>query len=383
MLIRQEAVTGDQSLKDLPKTSPLSSASLVLVFGSVKRFGDPKLAATLKARYPSAQVIGCTTAGEISNTGVYDDSLQITAIQWERTTMRVADIVVSDMQNSFQSGATLGATLKTENLRAVLVISDGLSVNGTELLHGFQSVLGDKVLIVGGMAGDGAQFTRTLQLYNDIVSNHLVIAIGLYGNNLVAVSGALGGWKPYGPPRKVTRSEKNVVYEIDGKPALPLYRMYIGEHYAKGLPGTGLKFPLAVVGEKRSVKTIRTLAATNPADNSLTFFGNIDEGETISLCQASHDNLVEGARGAAKTVLSSLLPEAMQTPALAICVSCVGRKLVMGEQISDEIYMVKDTLGPQAAVTGFYSNGELCPAKPDDASELHNQTMTIGYLTET
>ncbi|MDR2874322.1 MAG: FIST C-terminal domain-containing protein [Methylobacillus sp.] len=382
MLIRQEALNGDQSLKDLPKTSPLPSASLVLAFGSVKRFSESKLAATLKARYPSAQIIGCTTAGEISNTGVYDDTLQITAIQWERTTMRVTDIVVSDMRNSFQSGATLGSTLKTDNLRAVLVISDGLSVNGTELLRGFQSVLGTKLPIVGGMAGDGAQFTRTLQLYNDLVSDHLVIAIGLYGNNLVTASGALGGWKPYGPPRKVTRSEKNVVYEVDGKPALPLYRMYIGEHYAKGLPGTGLKFPLAVVGENRNVETVRTLAAINPADNSLTFFGNVAEGETIRLCQASHDRLVEGARGAAKMVSSALPPHALNTPALAICVSCVGRKLVMGEQVSDEIYMVKDTLGPQAAVTGFYSNGEFCPIAAEDSSELHNQTMTIGYLTE-
>ena len=383
MLIKQEAVTGKQALKDLPKASPLPSANLVLVFGSVKRFGEAKLAAGLKERYPSAQIIGCTTAGEISEEGVFDESLQITAVQWERTTMRVADMRVSDMKGSFQSGATLASSLKADNLRAVLVFSDGLSVNGTEVLKGFQSIIGTEIPIVGGMAGDNAAFTRTLLLHNDTVSDHLVIAIGLYGNHLVTASGALGGWKPYGPPRKVTRSDKNVVYEMDGKPALPLYRMYIGEHYAKGLPGTGLKFPFAIVGEGgRNVETVRTLLSIDPANNSLTFAGDVPEGETIRLCQTTHDRLVEGAGGAAKMVAESLPPQAINAPGLAICVSCVGRKLVMAEQIADEIRIVKDTLGGQAAITGFYSNGEFCPTSSADQSVLHNQTMTIGYLTE-
>lgn len=383
MLIKQEAITGKQSLKDLAKASPLPAAGLVLVFGSVKRFDEGKLASTLKERYPAAQIIGCTTAGEISADGVFDDSLQITAIQWEKSSMRVADMRVADMKSSFQTGASLGSTLKADNLRAVLVFSDGLSVNGTDILKGFQSVLGDEMPIVGGMAGDNAAFTRTLLLHNDKVTDNLVVAIGLYGDHLITASGALGGWKPYGPPRKVTRSDKNVVYEMDGKPALPLYRMYIGEHYAKGLPGTGLKFPFAIVGEKgRDVETVRTLLSIDAANNSLTFAGDVPEGETVRLCQTNHDRLVEGAGGAARMVSQSLPEQAMQFPGLAICVSCVGRKLVMAEQIADEIHIVKNTLGSQAAITGFYSNGEFCPGSSSDQSVLHNQTMTIGYLAE-
>ncbi len=383
MLIRQEAVTGKQALKDLPKASPLPSANLVLVFGSVKRFSETKLAASLKERYPAAQVIGCTTAGEINGQGVFDDSLQITAIQWEKTSMRVADMRVSDMKSSFQAGAALAHTLNTDKLRAVLVFSDGLSINGTDVLKGFQSILGTEIPIVGGMAGDNAAFVRTLLLHNDSVSDNLVIAVGLYGDHLITASGALGGWKPYGPPRKVTRSDKNVVYEMDGKPALPLYRMYIGEHYAKGLPGTGLKFPFAIVGESgREVETVRTLLSIDPASNSLTFAGDVPEGETVRLCQTTHDRLVEGAGGAAKMVATSLPPQASRFPGLAICVSCVGRKLVMAEQISDEVHIVKQMLGSQAAITGFYSNGEFCPGSNSDQSVLHNQTMTIGYIVE-
>ncbi|WP_020168106.1 MULTISPECIES: FIST signal transduction protein [Methylotenera] len=382
MLIRQESVDSKMALKDLPSASPLANANLVLVFGSVKRFNEGKLQSFLKSRYPTAQVIGCTTSGEISPNGVLDDSIQITAIQWEKTIQRVAQTKMSGMQSSFEAAAGLAKQLKSDNLRTVLVISDGLNVNGSELLKGFQSVLGD-IPIVGGLAGDGGAFVKTLQLFNDIVSDNLVIAVGLYGNALITASGALGGWKPYGPPRTVTKSEKNVVFEMDGKPALPLYRMYIGEAFSKGLPGTGLKFPLAVIEEgKRDVEKIRTLLAVDAKNNSLTFAGNVDEGETVRLCQTNHDRLVDGAGAAANLVMDGLSANKTNQTGLAICVSCVGRKGVMAELVGDEIKLVQQILGPQTSLTGFYSYGELAPRPNTTDSVLHNQTMTIGYLSE-
>ena len=382
MIIRQESVDSKTALKDLPGTSPLPSANLVLVFGSVKRFTEGKLQGFLKARYPTAQLVGCTTSGEISPSGVYDDSIQITAIQWEKTIQRVANIKMSGMQNSFEAAAGLAKQLKADSLRTILVISDGLNVNGSELLKGFQSVLGDTP-IVGGLAGDGGAFVKTLQLFNDTISDNQVIAVGLYGNALITSSGALGGWKPYGPPRKVTKSEKNVVFELDDKPALPLYRMYIGEAFSRGLPGTGLKFPLAVIEEgKREVEKIRTLLAVDNKNNSLTFAGNVEEGETVRLCQTNHDRLVEGAGNAANLVMDGLNTNKTNQPGLAVLVSCVGRKGVMAEQVGDEVKLVQQILGAQTSITGFYSYGELAPRPNTTDSVLHNQTMTIGYLSE-
>ncbi len=382
MLIRQESINSKLTLKDLPGTSPLPSANLVLVFGSVKRFSEGKLPSFLKSRYPSAQLVGCTTSGEISSAGVFDDSIQITAIQWEKTIQRVAQTKMSGMLNSFEAAASLAKQLKSDTLRTVLVISDGLNVNGSELLKGFQSVLGD-IPIVGGLAGDGGAFVKTLQLYNESISDNQVIAVGLYGNALITSSGALGGWKPYGPPRKVTKSEKNVVYEMDGKPALPLYRMYIGEAFSRGLPGTGLKFPLAVIEEgKRDVEKIRTLLAIDSKANSLTFAGNVEVGETVRLCQTNHDRLVEGAGHAAHLVMEGLSASKTNQAGLALLVSCVGRKGVMAENVGDEVKLVQQILGPQTSVTGFYSYGELAPRPNTTDSVLHNQTMTIGYLSE-
>jgi hypothetical protein len=383
MIIAQESVDSKSALKDLSGLSPLAAANLVLVFGSVKRFNEGKLQSTLKARYPTAQIVGCTTSGEISPTGVYDDSIQITAIQWQKVMQRVASAKIAGMQDSFDTAVNLAKQLKADTLRTVIVISDGLNTNGSELLKGFQAILGDTP-IIGGLAGDGGAFTKTLQIFNETISDHMVIAVGLYGDALIASNGALGGWKPYGPPRAVTKSDKNIVYELDGKPALPLYRMYIGEAFARGLPGTGLRFPLAVIEDgKRDVEKIRTLGGFNVKDNSLTFFGNVEEGSTVRLCQTNHGRLVEGAGAAANLVLDGLSDTKTNQTGLALCVSCVGRKLVMAEQVADEVKLVKQVLGPQTTITGFYSYGELAPRPNTNDSVLHNQTMTIGYLSET
>ncbi len=383
MIIVQESIDSKSTVKDLPGASPLAAANLVLVFSSVKRFQEGKLQSALKQRYPTAQIIGCTTSGEISPNGVFDDSIQITAIQWQKVIQRVAQSKSSNMQDSFETAVNLAKQLKADTLRTVLVISDGLNVNGSELISGFQSVLGD-IPIIGGLAGDGGEFVKTLQLFNDTISDRMVIAVGLYGDALVTASGALGGWRPYGPPRKVTKSNKNVVYELDGKPALSLYQMYIGAAFSKGLPGSGLKFPLAVIEEgKRDVERIRTLLAIDPKENSLTFAGNVEEGITVRLCQTNHDRLVEGAGAAANLVLDGLDAQKTNQPGLALCVSCVGRKGVMAEQVVDEVKLVQQILGAQTAVTGFYSYGEIAPRPNTTDSVLHNQTMTIGYLSET
>lgn len=379
MIVKQESLTAKMMLKDLPIASPLPTANLVLVFGSVKRLGEAKLQSTLKVRYPTAQIIGCSTSGEITATGVFDDSIQITAILWEKTTQRVTHTKMSGMQNSYETAVGLANQLKSDTLKAVLLYSDGLQVNGSELLEGFKSVLGQTPLM-GGMAGDGFNFSRTLQIFNETISDGLVIAVGLYGKNLVAATGVGLGWKPYGPPRKVTKSQKNVVLELDGKPALPLYNMYIGAHTTKGLPGSGLNFPFAIIEEgKRDIEKIRTLLAIDSTKNSLTFAGNVDEGETVRFCQATHDRLVEGAGDAAHLVTNHA---STSQSGLAICVSCVGRKGVMAEQVADEVKLVQQILGYQTALTGFYSYGEFAPRPDTSDSVLHNQTMTIGYLSE-
>lgn len=378
MKFEQENLPAKAGLNKLPSKSPLQEANWVLVFGSVGRFKDSKLPKTLQKRYPNAQIIGCTTSGEISNEGVQDDSLHITAMQWERSSLKFVTKTVSNMEQSHALGVDIARELEQNDLKGVFVLSDGLNVNGSELVEGIQETL-PNVPITGGLASDGASFTQTLLLHNSKVNEKIIIAVGIYGNDAIVTSGALGGWKPYGPPRKITRSVKNVIHELDNKPALPLYKMYIG-HYANGLPASGLNFPFAIINEDKSISVIRTVAAVDPDANSMTFFGNVKDGATIRFLKSDHDMLVNGASEAARQILDKDVNT--NNKAIAICVSCVGRKLVMEDQVADEVFAVQRLLGMQTGITGFYSNGEICSGEDDGHSQLHNQTMTIAYLSE-
>ncbi|NQY27304.1 MAG: FIST C-terminal domain-containing protein [Piscirickettsiaceae bacterium] len=378
MKFEQENLSEKMALNKLPADSPLPEANWVLVFGSVERFKNSKLPKILQKRYPHAQIMGCTTSGEISDDGVQDGSLQITAMQWERSTLKFVAKPVANMEQSHALGVDIANDLNQNDLKGVFVLSDGLNVNGSELVEGIQETL-PNIPITGGLAGDGASFSQTLLLHNTKVHDKIIIAVGIYGNDAIVTSGALGGWKPYGPPRKVTRSVKNVIYELDNKPALPLYKMYIG-HYANGLPASGLNFPFAIMNEDKSISVIRTVAAVDDSKNCLTFFGNIKEGSTIRFLKSDHDMLVNGASDAARQILDKDIN--INNKAVAICVSCVGRKLVMEEHVSDEVFAVQRLLGMQTGITGFYSNGEICSGEDDSHSQLHNQTMTIAYLSE-
>jgi len=378
MKFQQEQLTAKMTVNKLATPSPLPDANWVLVFGSIAAFKERNLGKLLKQRYPNAEIIGCTTSGEISADGVHDNSLQITAMKWENSTLKFVAKPIASMGMSFSIGTQIAQELEQPNLKGVFVLSDGLNINGSDLVQGLQSIL-PNTPITGGLAGDNAQFNQTLLLHNTKVTDKVVVAVGIYGDNAIVTSGALGGWKPYGPPRKITSSIKNVVYQLDNKPALPLYKMYIG-YYANELPSSGLNFPFAIMSEDKNITVIRTLLSINEKDNSMTFAGNVEEGSTIRFLKSDHDSLVNGASSAAQQIINKHVN--LNDSGLAICVSCVGRKLVMTDQVSDEVLAVKQLLGQNTGITGFYSNGEICSGDDDSHSQLHNQTMTIAYLSE-
>jgi hypothetical protein len=378
MKYTQEQFTPKKGFNKLPKESPLPQADWVLVFGSVAAFQERNFGKQLQERYPHAQIMGCTTSGEIAGDKVYDNTVQITAMEWEKSELRFVLKPITSMGMSYGIGTQIAEELADPRLKGLFVLSDGLHINGSELVEGLQSVLPDTP-ITGGLAGDNAQFEETFLIHNDKIHNKVVIAAGIYGDDAIVTSGALGGWKPYGPPRKITSAVKNIVYELDNKPALPLYKMYIG-YYANKLPASGLNFPVAIMAEDKSINVIRTLLSINETENSLTFAGNVAEGSTIRLLKSDHDSLVNGASEAAKQILDKNIN--LNDKGLAICVSCVGRKLVMTDLVSDEVHAVNQLMGTNTGITGFYSNGEICSGKDDSQSLLHNQTMTIAYLSE-
>jgi hypothetical protein len=356
--------------------SSAEGADLVLAFGARSQLEQDGRWTELHGRWPRARIVGCSTAGEISGTHVHDGSLVATALAFERARVVCAEVRLADVGDSQAAGGALAARLEPSGLRHVFVLSDGLQVNGSELVRGITGALPHSVTVTGGLSGDGSDFARTCVALDRVEQGHRIVAVGFYGDGLQIGFGSFGGWDPFGPERVVTRSRGAVVYELDGEPALGLYRRYLGDEAAQ-LPASGLRFPLAIRGDGKAV--VRTILAINEQEQSLTFAGDVPEGVLGRLMHANFDRLVEGAAGAARICQEASRGAA---PELALLISCVGRKLVLQQRIEEEVEAVQEVLGSGAALAGFYSYGELCPFGADARCELHNQTMTITTLRE-
>ena len=354
------------------------SAQLVMLFGSTSILKDQKHLDEIRKVYPKAHLFGCSTAGEIYGTQVTDDSLVVTAVNFEHTQLEGAQIKITEVENSFQAGERLAQFLDKKELAHVLVFSDGLKINGSDLVKGLTKHLPEKVSVTGGLSGDGGRFEETLVLLDGPPKRDTIAVLGLYGNRLKVGYGSFGGWDSFGPDRLITKSKGNVLYELEGGSALELYKKYLGEH-AQGLPATGLLFPLNLRTKEGETGVVRTILAVSEKEQSMTFAGDVPEGAYVHLMKANFDRLIDGAVEAAKTSYQAI---GSSSPDLALLISCVGRKMVLKQRIEEEVEGVRDVLGDRTVLTGFYSYGEISPSMPGSPCKLHNQTMTITTLKE-
>lgn len=381
MQIQQVTIQGaDIAPSDV---APLASLQphLVLVFASLEAM-QALDADRIRALIPQAQWVGCSTAGEISSQGVGDGSIVITALRFRQPAFRVASVELADMADSLAAGQRLAARLAHPDLRHVLVLGQGAGINGSALVDGLTTTLGSGgVVVSGGLAGDGGRFTGARVWGPDGISATSVVGIGFDGPGWHIGHGSMGGWQRFGPVRTVTRSEGNVLYELDGERALDIYKRYLGD-YAAQLPASGLLFPWSVLGSDAQAEGItRTLLGISEADGSLIMAGDIPQGGKLQLMHASVDALVDAAEQAAETAHTNQTTTS-QGQALALLVSCVGRKLVMGARVDEEVEAVSQMLGQHTTLAGFYSNGEISPHIHSTNCKLHNQTMTITLLSE-
>lgn len=365
---------------NMPSTSELSNiAQLVLVFGDRELLKSESNYHQIKSKYPQADIVGCSTSGSIANIDVLHQSIVCTAIYFEKTKFKIVSEDIESMYESFQLGQKIMNQFEKTDLKHVFILSDGLNVNGSELTRGLNSISNNKITITGGLAGDEANFEETVLIHNHAGKKNKLIAIGFYGEHLQIGYGSMGGWDSFGVDRLVTKSKANLLYELDGQPALSLYKKYLGD-YAQNLPSSALLFPLSFISSKSNTPIVRTILAVNEADGSMTFAGDIPEGEYVRLMKASSEKLFEGASDAAEMSINTLKST---TPTLAILISCVGRRLVLKQRVDEEIESVKEILGNETLISGFYSYGEICPLTSlDNSCELLNQTMTITLFKE-
>jgi hypothetical protein len=359
-----------------PAPAALSDAELVLVFGHREALSSTKFADDIVAQWPHAARIGCSTAGQIHGTEVFDDGAIATAVKFADTRVRLATAAVT-AADSAAAGAALAVQLAAPDLVHVLILSEGLDINGEALVRGLGEKQMANVCVSGGLSADGEHFEETVVFVDRAARTNTVAAIGLYGARLKVGCGSLGGWDSFGPERQITRSSGNVLYELDGKSALALYKRYLGDH-AADLPASGLLFPLSLRTRDVSAPVVRTILSINEAEQSLTFAGDVPVGGYVRLMKANFDRLIDGAVGAGRVSTEALGTEVE----LALLISCVGRRMVLRQRVEEEVEGVRDLVGPNAAIAGFYSYGEIAPFTPKARCELHNQTMTVTTFAE-
>lgn len=356
-----------------------SPSTLVMLFASRPALETTTLVEDVHGAFPSSVVVGCSTAGHFARELVEDDNSVLVAARFEHTSLQTATASLMAPEESFRAGQHLAEELRGPDLRAVLVLSDGTACNGTTLVAGLVETLGDDVVVFGGLAADGDAFVQTVTVANGSANSHQVVAVGLFGDRLVIRNGTGGGWDLFGPERTITAAAGSVLTVLDGEPALDLYRRYLGDR-ADELPGSALLFPLAIREPSANLehRVVRTVLGIDEDNKTMTFAGDMPIGWRAQLMRANFDSLVDGAADAAEAATE---PAGVLGDSLCLGISCVGRRLVLGSRIEDELDAVAEILEDNTTFAGFYSYGELAPGVTGK-SELHNQTMTLALLGE-
>jgi hypothetical protein len=359
--------------------SPRAQQHLTFIFGDRHELEAEGAYQQYSAAFGAGHVITCSSAGNIHADGIEDLGIVATTVQLNDPDLRAVSIEMEPNEAPFALGQRLAERFMDvrHELRLVYLLSSIDLVNGTDLVAGVVSKLGINVPLAGGLAGDGSRFERTLVSLDGPPAPNRVVAVAFMGKDLLVGNSAQKGWDSFGPSRKVTRSKGNVLYELDDRPALALYKTYLAELAAE-LPASALLFPLRIIDPGSGDHLIRTVLGVNEADQSMTFAGNIPEGVACQLMSANFDKLVDSAVEAAECSSEHL---GSIEPQLALMVSCVGRKIALGSRAVEEVEEATLKLGA-SSIAGFYSYGEIGPDRTGSLCQLHNQSFTITTLAE-
>lgn len=335
-------------------------------------------------------MIGGTTAGELSTKGFSTNTVVVLALNSDSLEFTTG-IGVKMSEDELQCGKTLvDDLLKKQTLEdalSLLVFPDGLGGDGCKVLDGINSALPDKLEIIGGCLGDGEEYSRTYQFYDGKVYEDSIPGVLISGQSSFKTGiGVRSGFESIGNKMFCTESEGTVVKKIDGVNALELYKELLGEERSKRLPGIFREYPFGLIDEKVAISgeeyfQLRCGFTANEDEGSISCSGSIPEGSAITITAGSRGDLINGARLAAEQAKTTL---GDAEPKLIMVFSCIGRKLVLGRRVSEEIDAVQKTMGSDVPLIGFYTYGEIGPIDKGRSSlseaKFHNETLVIWVI---
>lgn len=355
-----------------------SKNTLILIFASLEKKQVKEEVIKISKLFESSIISGASTSGEIFDEEVYDDTIVVSIAKFQSTILQNHICKTTKSEISYENGAGIAKELFHDNLKGIFILSDGLKTNGSKLTQGIASIVHSDIVVSGGLAGDKDKFEKTWIIENGILKENIVCAVGFYGDSIHFEAASKGGWDSLGLNRVVTKSKDNILYELDGKPALEIYKRYLGDKVNE-LPASALLFPLEIKdSHETDEKKVRTVLGIDEESQSITFAGDIPQDSHVTFMKANFNRLIDGAgESAEELTLSNYNDE----PLLCIAISCVGRKLVLKSRIDEEIEAIKEVLPINTNIVGFYSYGEISPLA-SGTCDLHNQTMTLTTIWE-
>jgi hypothetical protein len=355
---------------------------LLLAFGAIS-YDQQKLLDGIAAAAPGIPMVGCTTDGEISSQGLSINSVVVMALASD--TIRFHPVSVEQLsKDSFYAGTQIGKAFQGLECRYVQVFSDGLSGNADQIIQGIKAHMGNDVKIAGGTSGDGGDFKRTYQYFGNRVLTDSIVAVAFQGQ--FGLGTGIGcGWFPVGIAKKVTRAVGNVVYELDGQPALQAYERFLGKH-AERLPAVGVEYPLGLLEpdnetEEEGHFLCRATMGVDRKAGAIIFAGDVPEGSLVKMTIGNDGDIIRAAKHAAQSAMEKLRNnDPALKPQAIFLYSCMARKIVLGTRTDEEITAVKEAVGGDVPIVGFYTYGEYAPIGECEHSCFHNETATLTII---
>ncbi len=339
---------------------------LVLIFSDITdKDRLISLNTIIREKLPGSTIAGCSSAGLFADSMVCEDKILITFCEFEKTRL-ISAIYSLDNYTSGQVGEAIAHDTIREDTRLLLLFSDGLNTNASELLKGITRVSGETV-VAGGLAGDNFRFQNTLVFLNDRIYESGAVGVSLNSDSLYVNNYHRLNWEKIGKIMTVTGANSNGLYEIDDTPIYDIYQRYLGPDLADNLPhSAGAEFPLII--NRNGMDIARSVIAKNE-DGSLKYAGDIYEGEKVRF-----------GYGNVSLILDSLrydLVKYKKLPSEGILVfSCAIRKTLLQAEAAKEVVF----LNRKSPLAGFFTYGEFFHSK--QTNNVLNATMTIVLLSE-
>ena len=343
--------------------------TLAIVFSSI--FYDLEELKTVFTEF-DIDVFGATSSGEITNDGIHEDSISVMLLEISRDAYRLK-VFDGKGKTSSEVGQAVGKWAKTifED-PAFMLMSAGLRANGEQIVKGIIYTTERQVPLFGCLAGAGDPLTQLEDTFvfntSEVLGNGVVALV--FDRNVIELQGvAASGWKGIGTQKTITKAKGNIVYSIDGEPALDVYNKYLD---IGGDPMVAAEYPLLLMRDDGS-SVLRAAFLVNE-DKSIIYAGTVPEGAKVRFSLPPGPEIIDFAI-AQMTKFNEQIPKSDAV----VLFSCKGRHVTLGEMVKDEISAIRKLWN--VPLVGSFTFGEIGPA-PQGMSDFHNYTLVPVLMYE-